>query len=62
MTCPRETGSFERYLGDLAIFIFVIAVNAVSPDSLAYKQYSARVDERHFELMLDVFGNLDAPL
>lgn len=62
MICARETEAFERYLGDLAILIFIIAVHAVSPDSLAYDQYSARVDERHLELLLDFFGNLDAPL
>ena len=62
MILAIETHSFEGYLGGLWGGIFLTVINDdVSPD-YSYKKYSAFVDERYFEVLLDLFGNLDAPL
>ena len=63
-TTPRETGPFERYLDSalaLVVNIFLVAL-----DDVDYPEYDgiymAAIDDRHFRLLLDFFGNLDAPL
>ena len=62
MILSLETKSFESYVEVLSMVIFIIAINDIPSDSFAYERYSSRVDDRHFELLLDFFGNLDAPL
>ena len=62
MILSLETKSFESYVEVLSMVIFIIAVNDIPSDYFAYERYSSRVDDRHFELLLGFFGNLDAPL
>lgn len=62
MILSLETQLFESYVEVLSMVIFTIALNDIPSGSFTYERYSSRVDDRHFELMLDFFGNLDAPL